>query len=273
MAGGLHNGPPIAGATRRLGDKTHMRRMLLAAVFTLTACSGTTSTLHLALTSDDTAAPATTGTPPPPTGTSPSSGTDTLATAAHVNVTVTEVDVHVAGADDTTAQTDAGTTPTADGGTDAEASDEVRGEDVPDTGAGWQTVSTTAQSIDLMALQANATQAIGDVTVPSGKITQVRLKLKTDSTQAEGEDVISGAVTDSTGQVCDLLVPHSAVNPGIKIIGLFRAAKINGGSYQVVVNLRKSDSQKVADAATCTYRLNPVIELKSVQRESGGSAQ
>lgn len=223
---------------------TMKRLVSILAPLALAACSGS-GTLHLDLNSDD-SQPTTAPLP----GDSqplwnPNAGVD-LTTVKSIVVTVNEVDVHLA-ADN--------------------APDPAKGEDVPDNDGGWHVVTNKPQQFDLMTIRADATKPLGDIELPTGKVTQVRLKLAVDGTAgagAPGEDVIKGAVTEADGTtVCDLLVPHSAVDPGVKIAGKVITGKIDaGGKHTAVVNIKLSDSADASSGSTCAFRLNPVIKIK-----------
>ncbi len=218
-----------------------MRKLFIALTTILTACGGTAQ-LHLELGANSSAATAqqalTDGTP--------------LAGAKSVTVTVTEVSVHLAGEggtgdDETENESDAGV-PTADAGSTTEA----------ESNAGWRVVSSTEQTFDLVALQSNATAPLGDAELPAGKVTQIRLALKAPESR-DGAAVIPGAVVDADGQTCDLIVPQSAVKPGLKIAGVF---KLDAGSErEAVVNLRLQPATREDTASGCAYRLNPVISI------------
>lgn len=243
-----------------------MKRLLslMVPAMALAACSGTSS-VHVALNSDDTQS-----TSQQPLSDAPPAAD--LTTVQHVNVTVTEVDVHVS--DEGTGSTNTGSG-SAQSGSSQEANDDVRGEDVSDTDSGWHVISSTAKTVDLMGVRGTATADLADGTVPAGRITQVRLKLQSSGDAGNGDDKITGAVVDADGTTCDLIVPHSAINPGIKIVGTFKAAHIAGGAaYNAVVNLPLKDSTRLTAAGaagTCAFRLSPVIRLKSVEAEPRGS--
>ena len=223
-----------------------MRRIQWVGVLALTACSGSSS-LHLELHSSDTATSASRLS----TGSDATGGAEDLTTVKAVRVTINEVDVRVE---------------------NEKVADDVKGSDVKDDDKAWQVVTTTPKQIDLMTIRdAAGTAALGDLSSVTGKITQVRLKLKTDGDANNGEDVITGAVTDAQGVTCDLLVPHSAANPGVKIEGNFTAGRLNSSKKnRGIVNIRIKDSEKLTTASGCAYRLKPVIELEKVEIENEG---
>jgi hypothetical protein len=226
-----------------------MKRVIgFAAFLMLSACSSN-ATLKLQLNSNDTATAALRA------GSASTAESVDLTTVAHVNVTIDEVSVHV---------DDDGSAPEVD-----DHSGDVDSSKVEDGDKNWQVVSTTPQSFDLMTVRADATKPLGTITLPPGKITEVRLKLATNGDAGNGDDVITGAVVDTDGTVCDLIVPHSVTDPGLKIEGLFKAKDLEGGSTQIAtVNLKLKDSQKLS-TATCAFRLNPEIEIEKFETESG----
>lgn len=217
------------------------RKFLFAAPLILAAC-GSNGTVSMDATSDDLSDNA--------QGVVSAFGTD-LTTVQSVKVTVDEIWAHV---EDT-----------------KEAKDSITGESVSDDDKKWQLVSSDDVVLDLMTVRNNATKPLGDIPVPAGKITQIRLKLK--GTTADGDRFrIPGAVTETDGTVCDLTLPKSAINPGVKISGVFKAMQIeNGGKYHAIINIKLKDSAKESTTGTCTYRLNPEMKVKKyeVENETG----
>jgi hypothetical protein len=223
------------------------RNLLLVAPLFLAACGG--GSLSLDINSDD-AAENTTLSSVRALGESVD-----LTTVKSVKVTVSEIWVHV---EDVATKTD-----------DAN-DDKVEGSKIDDSSKHWEQVSSEEHSFDLMTVRNDATKPLGDLTVPEGKITQIRLKLK--GTAAEGSDKyrIAGAVEETNGTVCDLIVPSSAINPGVKIEGIFKAMKIEAsGKHHAVISLKLKDSEKLSGTGTCAYRLNPVLKVKKYEVESG----
>ena len=221
-----------------------MRHNQWVGVLALSACSGPSS-LHLELHSSDTAVSTSRL-----TSSSPAAGaTEDLTTVKSVRVTIQEVDVRVE---------------------NEKATAEVNGTDAKDDDKAWRVVTTTPRDVDLMTIRdAGGTAALGDLSGVTGDITEVRLKLKTDADAGNGDDLIAGAVTDANGTVCDLIVPHSAASPGVKIEGTFTAGKLAAGAKnRGIVNIRIKDSTKLTTASGCAYRLKPVIELEKVETEN-----
>jgi hypothetical protein len=213
------------------------RKLLFVAPFVLAACGGG-GTMNLDVTSDesDNAQSIVTA-----------SGVD-LSKIQSVKVTVDEVWAHVDNKD---------------------AKDDVKGEDVSDNGDKWELVSEEDREIDLMTVRNNATKPLGELEMPEGKITQIRLKLK-GGTESGDRFRIAGAVTESNGTACDLSVPKSAISPGVKISGAFKAMKIEaGGKYHAIINLKLTDTTKESDGTTCVYKLNPVLKVKKYAAASG----
>ncbi|HYO53355.1 DUF4382 domain-containing protein [Archangium sp.] len=216
------------------------RKLLFVAPLLLAACGG--SSLSLDINSDDAAENA------PLSSVRAFNDSVDLTTVKSVKVTVSEIWVHVDGDD---------------------AKDDVDGTKVEDSAKGWQQVSSEEKSFDLMTVRNEATKPLGDLTVPEGKITQIRLKLK--GTAPEGSDKyrIAGAVEEASGTVCDLIVPRSAINPGVKISGVYKAMEIEaGGKHHAIISLKLKDSEKLTDGgATCAYRLNPELKVKKFERK------
>lgn len=220
-----------------------MKRTLpLASLLMLAACGG--GTLDLSLTSDDSGDNAL-GTV---SAAAVAAETTDLTGVKAVNVTVSEVWVHVA-----------------EDKADDEAEDSVDGASVAEDSKGWEQVSSEELTFDLIALRNQATKPLGELPVPAGKITQMRLVLEGGAEEASGKVRLAGAVVEQDGTQCDLLVPKSAVKPGVKLSGLFKAMKIEaGGKHTAVLNLKLKESSKLG-TATCAYELNPVLKVKKFE--------
>jgi hypothetical protein len=120
-----------------------------------------------------------------------------------------------------------------------------------DHGAGWRTVFDTPRSFDLLKLQNDVTAALGELEVPAGKITQIRLFIDPAGTNA---------ITLTDGRVCPLGLQVDN-NTGVKIIHPFKIAA--GQTTEVVIDFDLKES--VSQDAPCTFTLAPVIKVKSVK--------
>lgn len=210
----------------------------LLAPLALAACTGTAS-VDVAMTHEVAGAP-----------TALTAASD-LSGVAAVNVTVLGIDVHVSG---------------------HRAPDDVDAGSVPDHDGGWHAVPGIGPAgipVDLVTLNtpANALALGATLELPApSKITQMRLRLATAGPHPgdAGYDVIPGAVllADQVTRV-DLVVPHSAFDPGVKIEGLFKAARLEpGDQVTVTVDLQL---REVFDGTA--YRLNPVLKISRVDRK------
>lgn len=215
-----------------------MKRIaVLIAPLALLACTGT-ATVQVALT-HEIGAPGAVSAP------------GDLSGVAAVNVTVVGIDVHLSG---------------------EKAPDTVDGGSVPDHDGGWHEVAGIDPAgipVDLMAIatpeDALALGAALEVPAPS-KVTQMRLRLATAGPHPgdAGYDVIPGAVllADQVTRL-DLVVPHSAFDPGVKIEGLFKAARLEpGDEVTVIVDLQL---REILDGTA--YRLNPVLKVRRVDHK------
>lgn len=117
--------------------------------------------------------------------------------------------------------------------------------------AGWVALNTHAGVYDLLALQNNVTAVLaGNVQLPAGKITQLRLILGSNNTVM---------LKDST--VHPLTIPSSA-NTGIKI-------DVNGAvvpnNATVTVTLDYDADASINLGGNGVFTMNPVIKVKSIQ--------
>ena len=153
----------------------------------------------------------------------------------HVFITLERVQVHVAGGGD-------------DDGKKNVADDEGS--------AGWRDVVPPTSTFDLMALRNDVRAALGELELPSGKITQIRLFI------AQGG---KNEVVLVDGGVCPLdleQVPQS----GFKINHPFKAIDVeDNSSVNLVVDFDLTES--VDQSGPCSFRLKPVIKLKHVENE------
>lgn len=211
-----------------------MKRPFLIAPLLLTACGG--GELSLSLTSDDMGASALGG-----------GASSDLTTVRSLRLTVEEVWVHLADADG----------PREDGEAGA---------------AGWRRVTDADRSFDVMTVRNEATLSLGDFPLPEGQVTQVRLKLKPGVAPEGARVSLPGAVVEQDGTVCDLSLPASAFDPGLKLSGAVEAMRIeSGGHHRALINLTIKDSARLSGTA-CAYTLEPVLKVKRFEpgaREGG----
>jgi hypothetical protein len=129
----------------------------------------------------------------------------------------------------------------------------------------WHTFSPANQQVDLVALPIDGSTFLGEVSLPAGKITQIRLRVAGTEGQG-GERLLAGAVTDVDGMACDLILPASAWEPGLKIIHPFKAIDVDPAQrIALVLAFDLRDATRSREAAGCVWRLNPVLELQSSQ--------
>jgi hypothetical protein len=209
----------------------HIRPLVtsVAAVFGLVACGSSTKvTLELTDAPPDTAA------------------------IEHVFVSLERVEVHVAGSD--ASEDEQGKSEDAsDAGDEADSGGSSGADDGP---GGWRTVAAKAGTFDLVGLQNDVRATLGELDLPNGKITQIRLFI---------DGAGKNEVVLTTGATCALDL--SNVPPtGIKINHPFKALDVAGSSkLTLVVDFDLSESLEQADA--CAFTLKPVIKLKSVERD------
>jgi len=239
-----------------------MKRILaVLAPLALAACGGT-GTLNLAVTNDASSTNALTAAATLPAPASPPTGLDSSSVES-IKLTVTEVDVHLAGSD-------------------APGTIEPGKNDPKDNDGGWHSIPLVdtsglpVKTIDLVIAR-GAPTSLGTIQLPSGKITQIRLKLQVDgaSLAEPGFDTIQGAVQiapvppSTSPTFCDLAVPHSAVDPGVKIDGPFSSIQIEeGGTASVLLNFKLNEMPPAASGTSaCLYKLAPVLKIEKVDRK------
>jgi hypothetical protein len=149
-----------------------------------------------------------------------------------VMVTISKMEVHLAGGD-------------GDGPED-------KGKD----GSGWHLLDRPAQSYDLLQLQNDVTAALGEMELPEGKITQIRMHL---------DPAAINEVRLVRGAVCALDLSN-VERTGVKINHPFKAFPIEAGETTVAV-VDFDVKESVSKEGDCVYRLNPVIKLKSVKHD------
>jgi hypothetical protein len=156
--------------------------------------------------------------------------TDNMAMAI---VTLSAAEAHFAGGKD-------------DDGPDGKGKDDDHG--------GWVRVTGAPKPYDLLRLQNGLTELVGELVLPPGKITQIRLFI---------DETGTNAVTLKDGRICPLDL-SGVDKTGIKINHPFKALPIKEGRVlQVVLDFDLKES--VDMAAPCVYHLKPVIKIKTVK--------
>ena len=116
----------------------------------------------------------------------------------------------------------------------------------------WVTLTPAHRGFDLMTLTNDATAALGELELPEGKITQLRLLL--DTSLPANNSVALGTL------ICPLDTSRVA-QKGIKINHPFKALQVNkGGKVEAVIDFVASDS--ITKTGDCAYQLAPVIKIK-----------
>lgn len=131
----------------------------------------------------------------------------------------------------------------------------VAGDDEEEDGeAGWETLAV-GKTIDLVQHQGeSAAEVLGQLELPEGKITQIRLVI---DTSAPGNNTATLNGTD-----CELDVSKVDVK-GVKIIHPFKAFPSEaGGEIEVLVDFRLDESLK--PAGSC-FVLEPRLHLDKVK--------
>jgi hypothetical protein len=109
--------------------------------------------------------------------------------------------------------------------------------------SGWEVLSTSATTLNLLTLQNGLFAALGDATVPAGTYHQIRLKL------GAGSTVVVGGVT------YPLIVP-SGLTSGLKLNGSFDLPADGTLALQMDFDVNKSVSHDLSG-----YQLDPVVRL------------
>jgi hypothetical protein len=116
---------------------------------------------------------------------------------------------------------------------------------------GWKVVLATRQEFDLMALRNDVTATLGELDLPAGKITQIRLFI-----DEEGKN----EVVRKDGRRCALDL-RAVEKRGIRINHPFKALDVPAGKVQeITVDFDLDES--VHRDGDCAYRLHPVIKIK-----------
>jgi hypothetical protein len=131
--------------------------------------------------------------------------------------------------------------------------DEKPDGDVDEGGhGGWVRVTGAPSSYDLLRLQNGVSELIGEIGLPDGKITQLRLFI---------DETGPNQVTLKSGQICALDL-KDVDKTGIKIVHPFKALSLEHGQrLEVVIDFDLAES--VQQDGPCAYRLTPVIKIKS----------
>jgi hypothetical protein len=154
---------------------------------------------------------------------------------AEVYVSLERVEAHVAGDDGA-----------ADGGAFGDENDD-RG--------GWRTITPDAGTFDLLELQDDVRVRLGEIALPDGKITQIRLFIAPDA---------DNRVVLADGRSCQLDLTQ--VPPtGVKINHPFKALQAEDGELiNVVIDFDVKES--LDQTGDCAFALKPVIKIKRVER-------
>lgn len=133
----------------------------------------------------------------------------------------------------------------------------------PSEASGWTEVIETPQVVDLMNLRADQVKLLGEGVLPvATRLTQVRLRLRSDELGPAGWMRVKDAVIDAADRTCDLLIPESAVVPGLSVEGGMNLVG-DEGHLDVYLSIRLDDSVEIAnDPVACTWSLNPVLYLR-----------
>jgi hypothetical protein len=133
----------------------------------------------------------------------------------------------------------------------------------------WHTLVPENREVDLLALPLEGSVFLGDVRLPAGKITQIRLRLA--APEGVGEKrVLTGAVTEVDGTVCDLIVPASAWDPGLKLVHPFKYIAVDPANrVDLVLAFGLKEATRSSEAGRCVWRLQPTLKLKKAEMEPG----
>ncbi len=167
-----------------------------------------------------------------------------LPDVSSVKVTIATAEAHVVPTDDTTEMD-----PTGSGIDDSKS---------------WVTLDVN-KTIDLYAHEGeSAAETLGELGLPEGKITMLRLKL--DTTKPENNTITCAAGT--------LPLDVSRVEKkGIKINKVFKAFESKGGTKsEIYFDFDVVDSLKSQKDSPCGYEFKPVIKLSKVKKDGADVA-
>ena len=157
---------------------------------------------------------------------------------AEVHVSLDRVEAHVAGDD----------AELGDGGS-------FSNDDDDDERGGWRTITPEAGTFDLLTLQNDVRARLGEIELPDGKITQIRLFIDPDA---------DNTIVLRDGATCALDLTQ--VPPtGVKINHPFKALQADDGEIIDVV-LDFDVKESLDQTAACAFALKPVIKIKRVER-------
>jgi hypothetical protein len=140
--------------------------------------------------------------------------------------------------------------------------DDIQGEESPDRDANaraddhdgdWMPIPLAVKQLNLLALEKDPGATLGELQLPPGKITQIRLFL-----DPAGQNY----AMLSNGTVCSLDLSGLLLT-GITINHPFRAIDVPMGEKVVVVV--DIDLQMTQKPAVCEFTINPVINIRRVE--------
>lgn len=148
-----------------------------------------------------------------------------------------------------------------------EVSVHVAGKGAEAVSGDWHTLALEAKEVDLLSVPIDGSTLLGDLSLPAGKITQVRLGLA--ATEGHGDErIIADAVTEPDGTLCDLILPASAWEPGLKISGLFKQVDVDPAKRtSLVLAFDLKEATRSTEGVDCAWRLNPVLKIKRIRVE------
>jgi hypothetical protein len=141
-----------------------------------------------------------------------------------------------------------------------EAKDTDPADTTVDDSPSWVTLEIN-KKIDLVAHQGEgAAVTLGELGLPEGKITMLRLKL--DTTKGA-----NNTLTNDKGEVCELDV-EKVEKKGIKINKVFKAFESKGGTKSdVFFDFDLEESLKPKNDAKCGFEFKPVLKLHKVKKD------